>query len=83
MAGAAFYLSRQQTPRQGGGRDRGAGRTARRHAARQLGDRDGQLKSLQDWPDQALIVNFWATWCAPAGAIPLLRNCSDHGRGFR
>jgi thiol-disulfide isomerase/thioredoxin len=52
----------------------------------QLADRDGQLRSLQDWPDRALIVNFWATWCAPCRReIPLLQQLQrDHAaEGFQ
>jgi len=52
----------------------------------QLADRAGQLRSLQDWPDQALIVNFWATWCAPCRReIPLLQQLQrDHAaEGFQ
>ncbi len=51
-----------------------------------LADRGGQLRSLQDWPDRALIVNFWATWCAPCRReIPLLQQLQrDHGaEGFQ
>jgi len=52
----------------------------------QLADRAGQMRSLQDWPDKSLIVNFWATWCAPCRReIPLLQQLQrDHaGEGFQ
>ena len=52
----------------------------------QLADREGTLRSLQDWPDRALIVNFWATWCAPCRReIPLLMQLQrDHAaEGFQ
>jgi thiol-disulfide isomerase/thioredoxin len=52
----------------------------------ELADREGQMRSLQDWPDQALIVNFWATWCAPCRReIPLLQQLQrDHAaEGFQ
>jgi thiol-disulfide isomerase/thioredoxin len=28
-------------------------------------DADGQEQHLGQWKDRALVVNFWATWCAP------------------
>ena len=30
-----------------------------------LPDLDGQERSLAEWSDGPLIINFWATWCAP------------------
>jgi len=49
-----------------------------------LPDRDGVARQLSHWRDQPLMVNFWATWCAPCRReIPLLRqlrkeHAADH-----
>jgi thiol-disulfide isomerase/thioredoxin len=46
-----------------------------------LADREGIPRSLRDdWKGKALIVNFWATWCAPCRReIPLLNKlAADH-----
>jgi len=87
-AGAAFYLYRQQPPAPVAAPtpEVDAAQLAATLPGFQLADRAGQLKSLQDWPNQALIVNFWATWCAPCRReIPLLQQLQrDHGaEGFQ
>lgn len=30
-----------------------------------LPDLDGKSRTLADWPGKWMLVNFWATWCAP------------------
>ena len=46
-----------------------------------LEDLDGGIRSIHSWDDHALVINFWATWCAPClREIPLLKEFQDsHG----
>jgi thiol-disulfide isomerase/thioredoxin len=46
-----------------------------------LSDPGGKLTSIDTWHDKSLIINFWATWCAPCRhEIPLLKTLhSDWG----
>jgi thiol-disulfide isomerase/thioredoxin len=40
-------------------------------------DRTGAMRRLSHWKGQPLLVNFWATWCAPCQQeIPLLERLS-------
>jgi thiol-disulfide isomerase/thioredoxin len=51
-----------------------------------LPDLAGQTQSIRGWTDKSMIVNFWATWCAPCRReIPLLRQLqAAHGEeGFQ
>ena len=51
-----------------------------------LKNRRGELQSVRSWPDKSLILNFWATWCAPCRReIPLLKALQQThgGEGFQ
>lgn len=47
---------------------------------------DGAPRSILSWPGKSMIVNFWATWCAPCRReIPLLKHLQQEhgGAGFQ
>lgn len=49
-----------------------------------LADRAGKLTSIGEFAGKSLVINFWATWCAPCQReIPLLQSLHDEwaGRG--
>lgn len=39
-----------------------------------LGNLAGESQSIRSWPGKPLLINFWATWCAPClREIPMLK----------
>ena len=47
----------------------------------ELADREGVKRSLAEWKGKPLLVNYWATWCAPCRReIPLLNELRAEGR---
>ncbi len=59
--GAAYHL----WSRGGGTAAAGAGAVVEQIYAARLADLKGGAQTLGQWQGQVLVVNFWATWCAP------------------
>ena len=50
--------------------------------AARLADLAGQPQSMAQWRGKVLVVNFWATWCAPCREeIPMFVRMQDKYRG--
>ena len=53
-------------------------RTGQRLAEFRLPDLDDRERSIYEWSGRPLLINFWATWCAPCRReMPLLQSVQD------
>ena len=47
-----------------------------------LTDLDGQPRDIREWAGLSLLINFWATWCAPCRReMPLLQTLHEESPG--
>jgi peroxiredoxin len=80
-AGAGAFVAWRQFAR-----DATGGEDARALlAARTFNDADGTPQPFSQWSDRVLVLNFWATWCAPCvEEMPDLQRLHDkhRARGF-
>jgi thiol-disulfide isomerase/thioredoxin len=60
--GGAVYHHWSRT---GGAVAAGSGAVVERVYATRLADLKGGIQTVGQWQGQVLVVNFWATWCAP------------------
>lgn len=60
--GGAVY---HQWSRAGGAVAAGSGAVVEQVYAARLADLKGGIQTVGQWQGQVLVVNFWATWCAP------------------
>jgi len=49
-----------------------------------LEDLNGNIRDISEWSDQKILINFWATWCAPCRReMPMFQtlhlNQQEHG----
>jgi thiol-disulfide isomerase/thioredoxin len=47
-----------------------------------LTDLDGAARQISEWADRPMLINFWATWCAPCRKeMPLLQTLHEDSPG--
>lgn len=74
FVGRAFWSASSPAP--------SVGARSSRVPAFELKDLSGERRSISEWTSQALIINFWATWCAPCRReMPLLQTLHQERSG--